>query len=392
MERYSVRDITDVDGPFIRYEGDDPAVPYGEEPVEVGWQDAVDFFLDPQYALAERALEQDDTTVRSWMGNREATATTPWEQDHRDAWDDRRENGQVYFTVGTERYDSLDRFELEPRDDAEPHRLRNPFSIFKAVHHRDGRRTDARLGLRIARHYNHDLIDETAIRPLPDAVYDASGPTAYDPDILDELHWVQEDELLVASRNGLDEDLMDLGFPPLSRSDIAVTAVIDDPRFDHAEREIAYLFDWLHEPYFGGISPEIAAEWGRREGVDTLLGLDKTRDRKPSEYLRDSRPGYGEHIIHCDPEFYLLTTNERRLQGGELGDSRKNFAAGMDALAGFGDDIGSRIPDRRQDRFETVQKQVLSETPNLTPLLVARLEPYTAYDIDDFDHVLPGTA
>lgn len=385
MGRYSVRDIGDISGPFVRYEGTER---------EVTWQEAVDFYLDPQYRLIEDALEGNGRArPKSLMRGQDTTTTSPGERQHLREWEDRRENGEVYFSVEPAGDpDGRYRVDLEPRDDADPHRLRNPFSIFKAIpYDGDGNPTDARLGVRIARHYSNDLIGETAIDPLPQAVYEASGPHDYDPEMLDGLHWVQEDELFAAARNGLDQDLIDLGLPPLTRTDTAVAEIVDDPRFAHAEREVIYLYDWLHTPYFGGISPRIAAEFGRREGTDTLLGLDKTRDRKPSEYLRESRPGYGEYILHCDPEFYLLTTNERRLAGGEIGDSRQSFSDGMAALSAFGDDLGDTIPAQREERFKEVQKELLDDRGNLTPLLVMHLQPHTDYGYGDLGDRLPGT-
>ncbi len=399
MKCFSIRSAENVSGPFLESDGELPG--NWRDGLDAGdldgerdrWRQAVDFFLEPQYRFVERSLAEGGVQKLHSNPQRTVTGTGTAEQELLDEWERRQENATVYFTVDDG--DNDWRFEFEPRDDADPRRLQNPFSMFKAYHAPAGADpgSDAMIGIRIARHYDHQIIAGREIDTIPDAVYDADTEEEYDPAWVEGSHWLQEDELLAAAsgEDGVDEQLVDrYDLPPLTRTDLQVATVVDDPAFDHSEREIIYLYDWLRSPYFGGVSDRTVDMFAEREATDTRMGIDKTWDRKPGEYLLDSRDPHGSYIVHCDAEFYRLTSTSKRLEGGEIGDSRSSIEDGLAAISAFGDDPGHYVTNERYDRFVAGQKQLLKDLPDLTPVLVSRLDPYTEYDIDTFeDRTLP---
>ncbi|MDY6768695.1 MAG: hypothetical protein SVW02_01155 [Candidatus Nanohaloarchaea archaeon] len=400
MQCFSIRTAENVEGPFLEYDGelpegwDDGLVDggRGDGPRE-RWRRSIDFFLEPQYDFVEQSLRQGGVQTLHPNPQSVGAGTSTAEHELLEEWEERRENATVYFMVDDGEREW--RFEFEPRDDADPRRLRNPFSMFRAYHAPDGDDpgSDAMLGIRIARHYDHTTIAGKEVDTVPDAMYAADSEDEYDPAWLDDSHWMQEDELLAAASgpDGLDNHLMErFGLPPITRAGLRVATVVDSPKFDHADREIIYVYDWLRTPYFGGISNRTADKFAEREVTDEKMGIDKSWDRKPGEYLVDSRDPHGEYILHCDAEFYRLTSDPKRLAGGEIGHARDSMEQGVNAIAAFGDDPGPHLTNERYDRFVSRQKQLRDELPDLRPVLAARLDPHTDYDMDTFeDRALP---
>ncbi|MFB6204895.1 MAG: hypothetical protein ABEJ75_04565 [Candidatus Nanohaloarchaea archaeon] len=365
MEQYDVSRIEEFEGPYRVTEN-------GME--QLTFTELADYFLDPQYDLIERDLgKKRDLKKRpkTLYGSAQpmfSSEPNEYEEKKIGEFRERRDETDAFMRVKDA--GGWKRFDLNIRHDADPYSPATPFSIITADHDS----SNARFGIRIARNYDTDLLElndamnsHLVRQNLPEQVDEESG---YDPSMLEGFrYWAQEPELFAAADTpeGVNDEIIE-NWPmldPITGRDYRVAELREDPRFDFADFEMAFLYNWGHDPYAGGVTPERASQFARRIATDHALGMDKRLDRKPFEYFTDASSEHDRgYITFGDKEYILLTPEEHDLER-DLSDALHQIGAGMEEMsemsAGAGDEIRRETVDKRKDQIKDERDRILEE-------------------------------